>query len=274
MNYYVTIDMEGITGIPDDTFVDSSQRNYPRGQKLMTAEANAVVEQIVQSGHEEVVVNDSHSKMNNILIEDLHPEARLITGDVKPYSMMQGLEASYSGAFFLGYHARAGQPGVLSHSMVSAVRNFYLNDHIVGELGLNAYLAGYYRVPVLMVSGDDQTAQEALSLIPNITTAVVKESMSRSSVKTLHPKRAAQLLSEKTRQALANKERVKPLVPPEKPELKIEFCHYGQAEWAMLMPGAVITPGTTTVAFQASDMLEAYQAMLVMTELASRASFS
>jgi len=63
-------------------------------------------------------------------------------------------------------------------------------------------------------------------------------------------------------------------VPPENPELKIEFNNYGQAEWAHLMPGTEIIPGTTTVRFQAKDILEAYRAMLVMIELALQTKFS
>lgn len=73
--------------------------------------------------------------------------------------------------------------------MIHAVRNFYINDHCIGEMGMNAYLAGYYGVPVLFVAGDDQAAAEAEKLIPNVTTAAVKETISRSSVKSLTPKK-------------------------------------------------------------------------------------
>ncbi|MBX4373295.1 M55 family metallopeptidase, partial [Mycobacterium tuberculosis] len=82
-----------------------SKLNYERGRKIMTEEANAVIEAAFEAGANEVVVNDSHSKMNNLLIENLHPETQLITGDVKPYSMVQGLDGSFSGAVFTGYHA-------------------------------------------------------------------------------------------------------------------------------------------------------------------------
>lgn len=161
----------------------------------------------------------------------------------------------------------------MSHSMIFGVRHFYINDRPVGELGLNAYVAGYYDVPVIMVAGDDRAAKEAEELIPNVTTAAVKQTISRSAVKCLSPAKAGRLLTEKTAFALQNKDKVKPLTPPDRPVLSIEFANYGQAEWANLMPGTEIKPGTTTVQFQAKDMLEAYQAMLVMTELAMRTSF-
>ncbi|KXZ12691.1 aminopeptidase [Bacillus nakamurai] len=273
MKLYVSADMEGISGLPDETFVNSRMHNYERGRAIMTEEANYCITAAFNNGCTEVLVNDSHSKMNNLLADKLHPEAELITGDVKPFSMMQGLDESYTGAIFIGYHARASTPGVMSHSMIFGVRHFYINDTPVGELGLNAYLAGYYDVPVIMVAGDDRAANEAEDLIPNVTTAAVKQTISRTAVKCLSPVKAGQLLTEKTAYALKHKDKVKPLTPPDRPVLGIEFANYGQAEWANLMPGAEIVPGTTTVQFQAKDMPEAYQAMLVMTELAMRTSF-
>jgi D-amino peptidase len=273
MKLYISVDMEGITGLVDSTFVDSSQRNYVRGQHIMTSEANHVIETAFQTGCDEVIVNDSHSKMNNLLIEKIHPEAQLISGDVKPFSMVQGLDDSFAGAVFLGYHARASKKGVLSHSMTFGARNMYINDVEVGELGFNAYVAGYYGVPLLMVAGDDQTALEAEGLIPGVTTAVVKKQISRTSALCLTPAKSEQLLREKAKLAIGNKDKVKPLTPPDNPLLKIEFANYGQAEWAHLMPRTHLEEGTTIVSYQAKDILEAYQAMIVMTELAMNAKF-
>jgi D-amino peptidase len=272
MKLYISVDMEGITGLVDHTHVDSTKHNYERSRMIMTEETNTVVTAAFDYGCSEVIVNDSHSKMNNLLIEKLHPQTQLITGDVKPFSMVQGLDHTYSGAMFLGYHARASFPGVMSHSMIFAVRNMYINDVAVGELGFNAYVAGYYQVPILLVAGDDRTAAEAEELIPGVTTAIVKQAISRSAALSFTPQKTQQLLQEKTIQALQNN-KVKPLTPPKHPLLAIEFANYGQAEWANVMPGTEIIAGTTTVRFQAKDILEAYQAMLVMTELAMRTTF-
>ncbi|MBC1375997.1 M55 family metallopeptidase [Listeria sp. FSL L7-0091] len=272
MKLWISVDMEGINGLPDDTFVDSSMRNYTRGQKIMTEETNWVVEEALKAGYDDIIVNDSHSKMNNILIENLHEEARLITGDVKPFSMVQGLDSSADAAIFIGYHSRAGQPGVMSHSMTSGVRNFYINDMVIGEFGLNAYVAGAYGVPVILVSGDDYIAREAKELIPGIETAVVKEAVSRSSAVALSKSKAEKIIREKVALSLKHKEAAV-LVPPEKTVLKIEFCNYGQAEWAALVPKTKIIEETTVI-FEAENILEAYQAMVAMTELAMKCAFS
>ncbi|MEK3977169.1 M55 family metallopeptidase [Psychrobacillus sp. FSL K6-1267] len=273
MKLFISVDMEGITGLPDYTFVESNKHNYERARRIMTQEANAIVEGALSTGVKEVLVNDSHSKMNNLLVEELHPEASLITGDLKPYSMVQSLDESYIGAVFAGYHSRAGQPGVMSHSMIFGVRNMYINDVVIGELGLNAYVAGYYGVPVIMVAGDDGACREAEALIPGIITAAVKQSISRSAVKTLHPQKSQALLKEKVAEAIKKRDEILPLIPPEQPVLKIEFTNYGQAEWAALMPGCEIIEGTTIVKFEAKDILEAYRAMLVMVELAMQTKF-
>jgi D-amino peptidase len=273
MKFYLSMDMEGVTALPDYTYVDSKEPNYERGRRLMTQDANAIIQGAFDSGAKEFLVNDSHSKMNNLIAEDLHEEAQLITGGIKDYSMVEGLDETYDGAFFGGYHARAGQKGVMAHSMIFAVRTMWIDDVEIGELGFNAYVAGYHGVPILLVAGDDCACREAEALIPNVVTAAVKESLTRSAVKTLHPKKAQALLRDKTRQAIGNRNNVQPLVPPEAPLLKIEFTNYGEAELAAMMPGCEIEEGTTVVRFQAKDILEAYRAMLVMTELAMQAKF-
>ena len=109
-------------------------------------------------------------------------------------------------------------------------------------------------------------------LIPNITTAAVKQSLTRSAVRTMHQK-AQRHLCEQTIEAIENRRNVKPLVSPEEPLLKIEFTNYGEAELAAMMRGCELEEGMMTVCFQAKDILEAYHAMLVMTELARQAKF-
>ncbi|SIT87185.1 M55 family metallopeptidase [Edaphobacillus lindanitolerans] len=273
MNIYLSVDMEGITGIPDYTFVDSSAHNYEIGRELMTADANAVIEGALVAGAKQVLVNDSHSKMNNLLPSMLHPDAELINGGVKLYSMVEGIDGGFDGAILAGYHSRAGQPGVMSHSMIHGVRNMWINDREIGEIGFNAYVAGYHGVPILMVAGDDGACREAEELIPGVVTAAVKKSLTRSAVRSLSPSRSYDLLMEKAQEAISNRSNVQPLTPPENPVLRIEFTNYGQAEWAAFMPGCEIEPGTTIVRFEAKDILEAYRAMLVMIELALQTTY-
>ena len=186
--------------------------------------------------------------------------------------MVQGLDQTYDAAVF-----RLPCEGINERCDVSQYdfwcQTFYINDHPVGEMGFNAYVAGYYGVPVILVCGDDQAALEAEKLMPGVKTVAVKETISRSAVKCLTPAKVNQLISQQVEAAMKQIHQMKPLTPPEQPVLKIEFANYGQAEWANLMPGTAIIDGTTTVTYQAENILEAYQAMLVMTELAARTTF-
>ena len=274
MKIFISVDMEGITGLPDHTFVEDEKHNYERARRIMTEEANAIIEGAFTNGATEIVVNDSHSNMNNLLIDELHPDVTLITGSKKPFSMVQSLDSSYDGAIFAGYHSRAGKPGVMSHTMTLNIRNVYINDVAVGEIGMNAYMAGFHGVPVIMLAGDQFACQEAETLIPGIQTAIVKEAISRSAAKSLHPEKAKQLLKEKAGQAVNHIKTMQPFVPPQNPELTVEFNNYGQAESASYMPGCELDHHAPIVKYKAKDMVEAYRAMLVMANLASGITYS
>ncbi|GAA3408007.1 M55 family metallopeptidase [Paenibacillus hodogayensis] len=274
MKLFITADMEGITGLTDYSFVRQGELNYLRGREIMTDDVNHVIESAYAAGAQEIVVNDSHGKMHNLLIERIHPDVRLITGNVKPLSMVQGLDSSYDAALFVGYHSSAAKKGIMSHTMTNFTHQVYIDDAPVGEIGLNAYVAGYYGVPVILVTGDDQAAQEAEELIPGITTAVVKEQITRSTAICLTPQKSGELLRRQTSEALQNRSRVKPLVPADKPLLRVHFNSNGHAEWANLIPGTEIEGNTPVVRYQAKDMLDAYKTFMAMVNLAKHTTYS
>src|SRR5437879_7732957 len=128
----------------------------------MTAEANAAVEGALAAGATRILVNDSHWFMRNLLAEELHQAAELVSGDPKPRSMVQGIEDGFDAALFIGYHARAGTPNaILDHTYADHIHEVRLNGKAVGELGLNAALAGIHGVPAAPVSGDSALAARA-----------------------------------------------------------------------------------------------------------------
>src|SRR5437762_7414654 len=117
MKVYVSADLEGISGVVSGAEADPLTPEWARTRRLMMGEVNAAIEGALEAGATEILVNDSHSSMKNLILEDLHPAATLLSGSVKPYSMMAGLDASYEAAFFIGYHARAGpSPAIIDHT--------------------------------------------------------------------------------------------------------------------------------------------------------------
>jgi D-aminopeptidase len=169
MNVLISVDMEGISGVVQTDHVSSTHKEYNRFRRLMTAEANAAVEGALAGGATQVVVNDSHGGMANILIEDLHPAAELISGSPKPFSMMQGIGPEVDAVFFVGYHGASGTAAAtLEHTWTGCVVEACLSGQMVGETGLNAALAGSFDAPVVLVTGDRAVTEEAQALLGEI----------------------------------------------------------------------------------------------------------
>src|SRR5437764_13156474 len=103
MKIYISVDMEGIAGAVVSAQMGGTS-DYERFRHIMTQEANAAVEGALAAGADSVVVNDSHGPMTNILIEEIHPEAELISGINKPLLQVAGIDEGYDGRFYVGYH--------------------------------------------------------------------------------------------------------------------------------------------------------------------------
>src|SRR2546427_9766776 len=149
----------------------------------MPAEANAAVEGALAAGATRALVNDSHWFMRNLLAEELHEAAELVSGDPKPRSMMQEIDqpGGFDAALCIGYHARAGtRNAILDHTYADRIHEVRLNGKTVGELGLNAALAGVDGVPVALVSGDSAVANPTKDLLgPGVGTQVLEEEAGR-----------------------------------------------------------------------------------------------
>lgn len=273
MKLFLSCDMEGISGVVDPSYINPGERNYERGRQFMMHDVNAVIEAAVEAGVKDILVADSHHTFNNLLLEQLHPKAKLLSGTPRNDSMMQGLDASFDAAFFIGYHARHGVPGVLSHTMSGVIKNLCVNGQVVGEFGFNAIYAGLLGVPVALVSGDDRIAEEASQLIPGISTAVVKHAVSRTSAICLPLAESKRELQVKTKEALANASRIAPVAVERPLQCSIEFAHAGQAEMASIVPGTSYQIGSTIVSYQAADQYEMYRTMRAMMNLAATVLF-
>jgi D-amino peptidase len=204
MKVFVSSDMEGTAGIVDWQQCVGDGPEVAAGRALLLAEVNAAIEGAVAGGAAEIVVNDSHSTMRNLPADALAGGASYISGSHKPLYMMQGLDASFDAVLFVSYHGSVGAPAGLSHTysprVVSEAR---LGGVVTGEAGINALVAAHYRVPVVLVTGDDCACAEAAALIPGIHTAVVKEHVTRLAAHSLHPARARALIRETARRAVA-----------------------------------------------------------------------
>ncbi|KMS76622.1 peptidase M55 [Streptomyces viridochromogenes] len=180
MRVYISADMEGITGLVDAEDVQPPGRDYEYGRLMMTEDVNAAVCGALSGGATDVLVNDAHGPMRNLLPDQLHPRARLIKGRPKPMSMLEGLEADFGVALCVGFHARAGSPGVMSHSFMGhEIEDMRLDGRPVGEIGLFHATAAAIGVPVGLLSGDDAACAEMTEWDSGVTTVAVKTARDR-----------------------------------------------------------------------------------------------
>ncbi len=125
VNVYVSVDIEGISGVVHGDMMMPDAREYDRGRRLMTQDANAAIEGLVRSGAEYILVNDGHGPMRNLLVEDIHPAAHLLsgTGNAKDYCQLEGADdRPFAAAIFIGYHAMANTPKAIHpHTIAGGV---------------------------------------------------------------------------------------------------------------------------------------------------------
>ncbi|MDQ8159297.1 MAG: M55 family metallopeptidase [Gemmatimonadota bacterium] len=180
---YISVDMEGISGVNSDNQTSAAGAEYGRARRLMVEDANAAIRGAFDGGATDVVVNDSHGSQRNILPEDLDPRARLISHSFKRHGMMEGLDSTYDAVFFVGYHAKAGAPrGVFAHTGSGVLHDLQINGQRVGEGGMNAFMARWYGVPVVLVTGDDVAVEEQKETVPGVRGVVVKRAINTRAV--------------------------------------------------------------------------------------------
>ncbi|WP_166179581.1 M55 family metallopeptidase [Rubrobacter tropicus] len=237
MRVFVSADMEGVTGVTHPQDVIPGRSQYERFRRFLTADVNAAIEGAARGGATEILVNEAHDGMRNILLEDLDERAELIVGSRKPLSMMQGFEGS-DVAFFVGYHARAGMEGILSHTFSSpnVVTGVELNGEPCSEARMNATLAGLSGVSVGLVTGDDLTCAEAESLYAGVKTARVKTAIDRYTARCLPRAVALAKIRAAAEEAVHRAETLAPYAPEPPYTFTAEFATASTAASVMFFP--------------------------------------
>lgn len=178
MRVFISVDMEGISGLEKVEEVFLGGPAYHIGRQIMAGDVNAAVQGAIDGGAEDIVVADSHGYMCNIRPSDLHHKAKLKSGMKRVLCQFKGFSHRFDAAFLIGQHSKAGTlDGILSHTWIPAFKDVRVNGVSVGEYGLNAYLAGSYGVPVIMLSGDDKVCVQAKLIMGDIEYVEVKKSI-------------------------------------------------------------------------------------------------
>ncbi|HYE80750.1 MAG TPA: M55 family metallopeptidase [Clostridia bacterium] len=256
MKIFISADIEGVTGIAnwDETKLDNPQSQYFRGQ--MTMEVKAACEAAIEAGADEVIVKDAHSSGRNIDPSKLPEKAKILRGWARnPYVMMAGLDDSFDGVLFVGYHSAAGTDGnPLAHTMDTENEYVMINGIYASELLINSYTAALLGVPVLFVSGDKLLCEEAKRINKYIETVAVSEGVGGASI-SIHPDLAVKSIKQKVHEALNGDLSKRTVKMPEKFKVEIHFRNHSAAYGGSFYPGARQT-GTKTVEYEAADYFE------------------
>jgi D-amino peptidase len=268
LKVFISVDMEGIGGIGTPAMTSANGKDYATGRRLMTDEVNAVVAAIFAHGPAEVVVNDSHGDMQNLLHTDLDPRVSYIQGAVKPYGMVEGLDKTFDAVILLGCHARAGTEGAfIAHTGTGSVKGLWLNDMEVGEGELNAAYAGALGVPVVVAGGDAAFVAQFTKTVP-AQTVVTKTAITPQSAMLRHPSLVREDLATATGRALADLAGAKPLVLQTPIRVRMRFADTTHPQILTAIPGVTQIDGYT-VSFTAGDMAEAYRLIRLMYRFVS-----
>lgn len=266
LRIFVSVDMEGIGGIGTGVMTSTGGKDYGTGRELMTAEVNTVVDAIfAREPDARILVNDSHGDHQNVLHTGLDPRVDYIQGSIKPLGMVQGLDATFDGAVFVGYHARAGDPdGFLAHTGSGSVKGLWLNGVEVGEGGMNAAFAGGHGVPVILAAGDSAATAELSDLL-DTETVTTKTAETPASARLIHPERVREMLAEGVGRALDRLERggFEPFDVGEPVRVEMRFSSTTHVDVLMSIPGMEKVDGFT-VGYTADDADQAYRLIRLM----------
>lgn len=274
MRLYISCDMEGTAGVCSWLQCDpANTHEYPIYRRYMSQEVRAAIDGARKGGAGEVVVNDSHWDMRNVLWDELPADVRMISGGRKPLSMTQGLAAGFGGAFFTGYHAKAGdQNGVLAHTYTGeTIYNVRVNGIACSEALLNAAMAGYHSIPLLLVTGDRVVVDHVKEHMPWVTGVIVKDGIGHYATNSMTPKAAQRAIRDAAAQAVRDAAKAKPFTFEPPLTLEIDTTHVEQADFIELMPGYQRIAGRT-VRFEAPDYLSIFRAFVAAFRLGGAAN--
>ena len=225
MKLYIMTDLEGATGVVGHwDIIDPPGAEYLASRRLLTGDVNAAIEGASEAGANEILVHDAHgeSRVHGILIEQMDARARLIRG--KSIYELEGLDETYDAMFIIAAHSMAGTAkGVLSHTESDSIVNMWINGRRVGEIGIFAAMAGHFKVPTVLVTGDLAATKEAKDLITNVETVSVKEGRSRFSAICLPPDVTRRMIRETAVKALGEIDEIKPYTFEPPITVRIEY---------------------------------------------------
>ncbi len=276
MRILISADMEGATGVTWPADCEPGAPEWQRCRPLFTSDVNAAIAGFYDGGASEVLVNEAHSTMRNLLLEELDERATMITGRHKELTMVEGIQrGTVDGVAFLGYHTAAGTEGVLSHTYIpGSLTRVSVNGQVGSEGLLNAHVAAEYGVPVVLVTGDDRTCADAVHYAPQARTVAVKDYVARYTAECRPPARTRAQIRRAAAEAIALAGHREP-APAGPFTVEIETDATQLAEAAAMVP-TVRRTGERSATFTAAtayDMIRCFKAVCTLVSAATERQY-
>ncbi|MCS7223735.1 MAG: M55 family metallopeptidase [Armatimonadetes bacterium] len=232
MKFVIAVDFEGlacVVGEPGKGLRNS--RDYPFAQREAVREANAAARALFDGGADQVIVWDNHNGSLNMDYEYLDERVDIAVGVGFP-ERFPVLDETFSGVLLIGYHSRDNTPGgVIAHSYSSVTYQWIkINGYEMGEIAIDAAIAGAKGVPVILVASDDHGAEEAKQVLPWAETVITKKGLGWNAAVSKHPARVEREIYEATQRALRRIGEMKPLRFATPVQVQIRFKRLEEAE--------------------------------------------
>ena len=256
MKFYISADIEGVTGITSWDETEKSHSDYAYFQEQMTAEVNAACQGALEAGVTEIVVKDAHDSGRNLILDRLPTQVKVIRGwSGSPLSMIQDLDNSFVASAFIGYHSGASlNANPLSHTMNSArIAKMTINNRVADEFYLHGLYASSVNAPVIFVSGDNALCNRINALNKYILTVPTVHGIGNSSI-SHHPQISIENIQDTIQKAFSNREKCQ-LDLPTIHKIMIQFKKHQDAYSASFYPGAKAVD-SVSVSFKAKNYFD------------------
>ena len=259
LKVYISVDMEGITGVSSDQQLGPAGFEYAQARQWMTAETLAAIAGAREAGATEFVISDSHGNGQSLLIDRLPTDIPItvVRAFPRPLGMMEGIDSSFAAVIFIGYHTSTSSlTGVRAHTMSSALlTRIAINGTSMSEAGVNAAIAAQFGVPVVMITGDDQIVAETKQRLGNLEGVAVKRAIGFHGAATLVPEVAQARIRQTAKIAVTRRSEMKPYAMTKPLTLEVSFKNYRPVELLGYLPN-VQRIDSHTVRYMAKDMID------------------
>ena len=245
----IYVDMDGSSGVSRPEQVLYPNPEYFAHRKFITADVNAAIRGLKAGGAGEIVVVDAHGSGNNespdVIVEQMDKRATFLFRDHPFDGYLEAVDSSYQAIVAVGMHAEAASRGFMAHT-VTLEPVITVNGQRITEAALIAHSAARWRIPVIMVAGDDVLGEQIKEEMPDAEYAVVKRATSRTRAELIPQAEVQRSIERAAKAAIEKLAAIKPFEVADSYRFEIGWQNVRQADLAGTIPGVNRLDSLTT----------------------------